>query len=160
MDAGAGAGAGASLPALSLVEATEIGAAIDASGAAAATSTLLRCYDVGLGQFNHVVCAENRGAATPLSADAVGALAARGAGASLSVAAAAGAWYGRCFFLGAHRGLPVLSFTTEAQAALRAGEGSWAPRVPSAGYRAVVEEGLRECGLGAAEARQYVDARL
>jgi len=148
----AGAGAAPALtPGLTLVDGI-------AAGTDAASATLMRCYDVGLDQFIHVVAAENRGAVA-LSAEVVSALAHRGAGASMSVAMTAGAWYSNCVCLGTHRGLPVLTFTTEAQGALRAGEGSWAPSAPSAGYRAVVEEGLRECGLGEAEARRYVDAR-
>jgi MFS family permease len=141
-------------------------AAADAAAAPSAPPTLLRLYDVSLVQFNHVVAAENASVPSDLlrlpTPDSLRELAAEGAGATRLVVAEAAAWYSRLVFLGlvepapGMERLPVLTFSTDEQQALARGELA---NAPSAAYRAIVEAGLRECGVGEREAAAYVDAR-
>ena len=121
---------------------------------------------MSLVQFNHVVAAENASVPPDLlrlpTPDSLRELAAEGAGATRLVVAEAAAWYSRLVFLGlvepapGMERLPVLTFSTDEQQALARGELA---NAPSAAYRAIVEAGLRECGVGEREAAAYVDAR-
>jgi hypothetical protein len=133
--------------------------------------TILRCYNVSLAQFNHVVAEENGGddARTPavvLTAADVADLVARGPGAARNVAPG---WYGTVVYLGdapdgggeavdggaSRRRVPLLTFT--ANAPFFCGRPAHNP--PSPAYLAVLLAGLQEAGLGERQAREYLVAR-
>jgi hypothetical protein len=133
--------------------------------------TILRCYNVSLAQFNHVVAEENGGdgaggrAVIAVAPRDLAELVARGPGASRDVAPG---WYGTVVYLGdagdAPDGgggdgggrVPLLTFTSPAS--FFAGRGP-PHNPPSPAHRAVLLAGLQEVGLSEREAQLYLAAR-
>jgi hypothetical protein len=140
----------------------------------------LRCFDVSLAQYNHVLAQENPGGGLlPLAWEDVEALRRQGPGAWRSLlppletaAAEAGAgaaavpdasfrgvtWYSVVVYLGdapsslPTHPVPILTFTTP-------DAGLLPHRPPSEAYRSVVRAGLVESGMSEEEADAYLAAR-
>lgn len=139
-----------------------------AESSSSTTHTVVRCYDISLDQFNHVVAQENQTTSSSnintVTTKIISDLIRSGPGSKHELITSR-PWYGTLVYLGdastlfdgggGGEPLPMLTFTCHPEDA-----SIFKRNPPGNAYLEMLKAGLIECGLTGSEAEEYLRARI